>query len=169
MITLHKLVPPENHTLFKRFPELNKIWEVPALQKNARESYERYGSVHYKKEKPGEIFSIDKDGKAIGIIGWFEYGEFPDVLRLRYYGIVPSQRKNKHGEEAMRLFLEHLSKAAPSQYVWLAESVTLSREVAPRIIDHFKSMGFAEFDDPNYGSNAGCGPVQSLKVRIPGR
>jgi len=169
MIILHKLVPPENHDLFTRFPKLNHIWEMPALQQEARESYEGWDKIDYINEKRGEIFSIDKDGKAIGIIGWFEYGKFPDVLRLRYYGIVPSERKNKYGAEAMRLFLEHLSVAAPVQYKWLAESVTLGREVAPRIITHFKAMGFAEFDDPNYGSNAGCGPVKSLRIRIPGR
>ena len=43
MITLHKLVPPENHDLFERHPELNRIWEVPALQEEARESYEEWG------------------------------------------------------------------------------------------------------------------------------
>ncbi len=31
-IHIHKLVPPENHDLFSRFPELNLIWEVPVLQ-----------------------------------------------------------------------------------------------------------------------------------------
>lgn len=169
MIKLHKLVPPENRSLFKRFPELNCIWEVAALQKQARESYERWDTARYKGEKKGEIFSINEGDVAVGIIGWFEYGEFPDVLRLRYYGIVPSRRGKHYGEEAMRLFLEHLSVHAPKQYVFLAESVTLGREVAARVITHFKNMGFVEFDDPNYGSNAGCGKVQSLRVKIPGR
>jgi hypothetical protein len=169
MIQLHKLVPPENHTIFERFPELNHIWEVPALQHQARESYEEWGMREYPGESTGEIFSIEKDGKAIGIIGWFEYGEFPDVLRLRYYGIVPSERGKKYGEAAMELFLEYLSVAAPKQCVYLAESVTLGRTVAARTIAHFKAIGFVEFDDPHYGSNAGCGPVQSLRIRIPGR
>jgi RimJ/RimL family protein N-acetyltransferase len=168
MITLHKLVVPENQTLFVRWPELNQIWEVPVLQQHARDSYERWGTDP--EESDGEIFSINEDGKPIGIIGWFEYGEFPDVLRLRYYGIVPSRRGKKYGEVAMRLFLEHLASHAPSHYKFLAESVTLSRgQVATQTIAHFERLGFQKFDDPNYGSNAGCGQVQSLRVRIPGR
>jgi hypothetical protein len=169
MIALHKLVPPENSTLFERFPELNEIWEVPALQKQARESYEKWGVVKYENEREGEIFSIEENGVTIGVIGWFEYGDFSDVLRLVYYGIVPSKRGNHYGQEAIKLFLLHLSKAAPAQYVWLAESVTLARTSASKIITYFKNLGFEEFDDPNYGSNAGCGPVKSLKIRIPGR
>jgi hypothetical protein len=169
VITLHTLVIPENQTLFSRYPELNDIWEVPSLQAEARESYERYGLVEYKFEKKGEIFSINEDNVPIGIIGWFEYGEFPDVLRLRYYGIVPSRRRRHYGEQAMNIFLTYLSQHAPSQYIFLAESVTLSRSIAPAIIAHFKRMGFVEFDDPNYGSNADCGKTQSLRIRIPGR
>lgn len=169
MITLHKLVPPENQGLFKRNTELNEIWEVPALQHEARESYEEWGSRQYPDESTGEIFSINENGFPIGIIGWFEYGEFLDVIRLRYYGIVPSKRGKRYGEVAMRLFLEHLSETAPSHAIFLSESVSLDREVAPNILKHFKKMGFEEFDDPNYGSNAGCGKVQSLKIRIPRR
>lgn len=169
MITLHKLVPPENQTLFTDYPELNLIWEVPQLQFEARESYEEWGVKQYPGESTGEIFSINEDVTPVGIIGWFEYGEFPDVLRLRYYGIVPSRRGKNYGEEAMRLFLEHLSRHAPVHGLFLSESVTLSRTKSPKIIAHFKKMGFQEFNDPNYGSNAGCGPVQSLRIRIPGR
>lgn len=170
MITLHKLVWPENKTLFDLHPELNSIWELPPLQREARESYEQYGDPLYPDESSGEIFSIDEDGSPIGIIGWFEYGEFPDVVRLRYYGIVPSKRGKGFGEEAMSLFLKSLSKNAPPHAVFLAESVTLGRgAIAEKTIAHFKKMGFEEFDDPNYGSNAGCGKVQSLKVRIPDR
>ncbi|MEN9613903.1 MAG: hypothetical protein RLZZ347_210 [Candidatus Parcubacteria bacterium] len=169
MVTIKKLLLPENQTLFDRHPELNKIWEVTALQHQARESYEQWGVKEYEGESLGEIFSIDEDDMPIGIIGWFEYGEFTDVLRLRYYGIVPSRRGKRYGEEAMRLFLEHLSCSAPKQYVYLAESVTLGRPKSKRIIEHFKSMGFVEFDDPHYGENAGCGETLSLRVRIPGR
>lgn len=169
MVTIHKLIPPDNHDLFERFPELNLIWEIPALQANARESYEKWDTKKYDGETDGEIFSIVEDNTAIGIIGWFEYGKIPDVLRLRYYGIVPSRRGKGYGEVAMKLFLEHLNSVAPPQYAWLSESVTLGRKVAPKIVAHFKSMGFVEFEDPDYGSNAGCGPVQSLKIRIPGR
>jgi RimJ/RimL family protein N-acetyltransferase len=165
MILLHKLAPPENKTLFTDYPEFNEIWEVPALQVEARTSYEDWESA----QKSGEIFSINEDEKPIGIIGWFEFGEFPEVLRLRYYGIVPSKRGKKYGEEAMRLFLDHLSKNAPQYGIFLAESVTLSRTKASHIITHFKKMGFKEFLDPNYGSNADCGPVQSLRIRIPRR
>ncbi len=60
MITLHKLVPPENRTLFQRFPGLNEIWEVPALQHEARESYELWGDKSYEGETTGEIFSITR-------------------------------------------------------------------------------------------------------------
>lgn len=165
LITIHKLTPPENHTLFKQFPELNNIWEVPAHQNEARESYEAWGVI--KGESTGEIFSIKLAEMVIGIIGWFEYGDIPDVLRLRYYGIVPSQRGNRYGEMAMRLLLEHLSHAAPSQYIWLSESISLSRVVAEQITAYFKRLGFTEFSDPNYGSNAGCGRVRSLRIRIP--
>jgi RimJ/RimL family protein N-acetyltransferase len=168
MITLHKLVPPENLTLFNRHPDLNKIWEVPVLQDHARDSYERWGVDP--EESDGEIFSVDEEGQPVGIIGWYEYGEFPDVLRLRYYGIVPSRRGKRYGEEAMKLFLKHLSLHAPVQYKFLAESVSLNREqVAVQTIAHFEKLGFQKFDDPHYGSNAGCGQVQSLKIRIPGR
>lgn len=169
MITIHKLVPPENKMLFERNPELNEIWEVPAHQKEARESYEKYGDPLYPGESTGEIFSINEGSFPIGIIGWFEYGEFPDIVRLRYYGTVPSKRGKGYGEIAMKLFLEHLSKTAPTHATFLSESVTLCRSSAPRIIAHFEKMGFKKFDDPNYGSNAGCGKVQSLKIRIPGR
>lgn len=169
MITLHKLMPPENHDLFTRFPELNLIWEVPALQQSARESYEGWDTRKYGGETDGEIFAIMEGEKAVGITGWFEYGDIPDVLRLRYYGIVPSRRGMKYGEETMRQLLERLSVVAPPQYKWLAESVSIERSTAPKVITHFKRMGFEEFDDPNYGSNAGCGKTQSLRVRIPGR
>ncbi|MDE2106954.1 MAG: hypothetical protein KGL39_57600 [Patescibacteria group bacterium] len=164
-INICKLAPPDNQTLFERNPELNLIWEVPALQNQARESYEEWGMV--KEESTGEIFSITLDGTVIGIIGWFEYGDIPDIIRLRYYGIVPSKRGNRFGEIAVKLLLEHLSKTAPQRYVWLAESVSVGRKVAEQIIAHFKGIGFVEFDDPNYGTNAGCGPVKSLKIRIP--
>lgn len=169
MITIHQLVPPENHDLFARFPELNQIWEVPALQKQARESYEKWDTKKYPKEGSGKIFSIMKGRIVIGIIGWFEYGKIRNVLRLRYYGIVPSERGKRYGEVAMLLFLDHLSIAAPKRYVWLAESVTLRRKVAQQTIAHFERLGFRKFDDPDYGSNAGCGPTQSLRIRIPGR
>lgn len=169
MITLHKLVPPENKTLFEYNPELNLIWEIPSLQQEARESYEEWGDRLYPGESTGEIFSILNDSMTIGIIGWFEYGEFPEVLRLRYYGIVPSNRGKHYGEHSMNLFLHHLSLHAPKHAVFLSESVSLGRKVASRIIAHFQKMGFQEFDDPNYGSNAGCGSVQSLRIRIPGR
>ena len=165
VITIHKLIPPENRTLFQYFPELNKIWEIPAHQTEARESYESWGVIEG--ESSGEIFSIMLGETVIGIIGWFEYGDIPDVLRLRYYGIIPSQRGNHYGERAMMLLLRHLSHAAPSQYVWLSESVSVSRAVAEQITAHFKSMGFTEFSDPYYGSNAGCGKVRSLRIRIP--
>ncbi len=170
MITLHKLVPPENLTLFERFPALNDIWEVYSLQHEARESFEQYGDEErYPGESTGEIFSISKGEMAIGIIGWFEHRKSSDIVRLRYYGIIPSERGHRYGDEAMRLFLEHLSTAAPKHYVWLAESVSLNRKTAEHVIAHFKKMGFEEFDDPDYGSNAGNRPVKSLRIRIPGR
>lgn len=165
MIHLHKLIPPENQILFKNNPELNKIWEVHALQNEARQSYEEWGII--KDESTGEIFSINAYGIVVGIIGWFEYGDLPDVLRLRYYGIVPSQRGRRYGEEAIKLLLQRLSQAAPRHYVWLAESISLSRTVAEQVSSHFKRIGFIEFDDSNYGSNAGCGRVRSLRIRIP--
>ena len=168
MITLHKLIPPENEALFERNPELNHIWEVPSIQESAKTSYERWGLGCRK--STGKIFSVNLDDKIIGVTGWFTFDEtFPDVLRLRYHGIIASMRGRGYGEETMRLLLQHLSHIAPSQYLWLAESVSLSRELAPKIVAHFKKMGFAEFDDANYGDNAGCGKVQSLRVRIPGR
>lgn len=169
MITLHKLVPPENQSLFGRYPELNHIWEVVALQKQAQESYEQWGYKEYPGESSGEIFSIDEDNIPVGIIGWFEYGEFPEVLRLRYYGIVPSRRGRKYGEQAMKLLLEYLYKNAPAHCRFLAESVSIGRTMAPHVMAHFKGMGFEEFDDPNYGSNADCGKTKSYRVRIPGR
>lgn len=165
VISIHKLTPPENRTVFQKFPELNKIWEIPAHQNEARESYEAWGVIEG--ESSGEIFSIMLGETVIGIIGWYEYGDIPEVLRLRYYGIIPSQRGNHYGEQAMMLFLRHLSLAAPSQYVWLSESVSVSRAVAEQIITHFRRMGFTEFSDPHYGSNAGCGKVRSLRIRIP--
>jgi RimJ/RimL family protein N-acetyltransferase len=164
-ISIRKLVPPDNQTLFEMNPELNKIWEIPAQQSRAHESYKDWGIID--KKSTGEIFSIILDDSIIGIIGWFEYGDIPDVLRLRYYGIIPRQRGNHYGERAIKLLLEHLSKTAPPQYVWLAESVSIGRIVAGQVIAHFKRMGFLEFDDPNYGSNAGCGKVCSLRIRIP--
>lgn len=167
MVVLKKLVPPENKTLFARFPELNEIWEVPALQRHARTSYEKWGLN--KEKTTGEIFAINKSGRTIGIIGWFEYGGCSDILRLRYYGIVPSERGKQYGEKAIHLILEYLARNAPRQYIFLAESVSLNRTAAFRIISHFKAMGFVEFADPHYGENAGCGKVQSLKIRIPGR
>lgn len=170
MITVHKLIPPENHTLFERFPELNEIWEVSALQKQARESYEEWDIRKYPKEGSGEIFSINKGRKAIGIIGWFTYDKASrTIIRLRYYGIVPSQRRKGYGEKAMTLFLERLSAVVPPRYLWLSESVSLNRTNASRIIAHFESIGFQKFNDPKYGQNAGCGPTQSLRIRIPGR
>lgn len=169
MITLHKLIDPENKTVFVDHPELNDIWEVPALQQHARASYERYGSSP--EEDNGEVLSINENYRPIGITGWFSDDDlFPDILRLRYYGIVPSKRGKGYGEQSMRLLLERLSMIAPPQYIWLAESVSVGRTVAPQIIGHFKKMGFEEFeDDPAYGQNANCGPVMSLKVRLPGR
>lgn len=164
-ISLHKLVPPENQTLFADYPELNHIWEIPAHQNQARESYETWGVVE--EESTGEVFSIKLGDLVIGIIGWFEYGDIPDVLRLRYYGIVPSQRGNRYGRVAIKLLLEHLSRVAPPQYVWLSESVSLCRRAVEQITDHFKGMGFGEFHDPNYGSNASCGDVRSLRIRLP--
>ena len=74
----------------------------------------------------GEIFSIDEDGVPIGIIGWFEYGDVSDTLRLRYYGIVPSKRGNRYGEEAVRLLLEHLSEYAPEQYIFFLRAFRLN-------------------------------------------
>ena len=133
--------------MFSHFPELNGIWEVDVLQKQARESYEQWDTKKYEGETDGEIFAICFRSEVIGIIGWFEYGDVLDTLRLRYYGIVPSKRGKGYGEEAMRLFLGHLSIAAPPQYCWISESVSINRKVAPRIIAHFKGMGFAEFDD----------------------
>lgn len=168
-IHIHKLVPPENHDLFSRFPELNLIWEVPVLQQHARESYEGWDTRKYEGETDGEIFAIMEGEQAVGITGWFEYGDIPDVLRLRYYGIVPSRRGLRYGDEAMHQLLGRLSSVAPPQYKWLAESVSIERTTAPNVIAHFKRMGFEEFSDPNYGSNAGCGKTQSLRIRIPGR
>jgi RimJ/RimL family protein N-acetyltransferase len=164
-ISIHKLLPPENQFLFERNPELNTIWEIPAHQNQARESYEECGLI--KTESTGEIFSINLDDSVVGIIGWFEYGGIPDVLRLRYYGIVPSQRGNGYGAKAVKLLLDHLSHAAPPQYRWLSESVSLKRVVVKQVTVHFERMGFVEYDDSNYGSNAGCGRVRSLKIRIP--
>src|SRR3954468_6607800 len=105
MIRLHMLVPPYNHQLFRIHPELNSIWEVPALQEDARQSYEEWNS---QTGDTGECFSINDGVNPIGIIGWFEYGEFPHVLRLRYYGIIPEKRGRGYGEEALRLLLKHL-------------------------------------------------------------
>lgn len=168
MISLAKLAPPANQTLFERHPELNGIWEVEALQSHARDSYGRWGVDA--DETTGEVFSIDLDGVPIGITGWFEDGLLPDVLRLRYYGVAPRWRGHGYGEESMRLLLARLAEVAPARYAFLSESVSLGRAVAARIIAHFERMGFAPFDDhPGYGENAGCGPVRSLRVRIPGR
>ncbi|MDE1874749.1 MAG: GNAT family N-acetyltransferase [Patescibacteria group bacterium] len=169
MISLHKLVPPENRDLFDRVPELNRIWEAPALQAQARESYEEWDSRNYPEESSGEIFTILEDDKTIGIIGWFEYGDILDTMRLRYYGIVPSHRGEGRASTAMELFLEHLARAAPPQYAYISESVSINRPVADKIIDHFQKLGFVRFDDPNYGENAECGPTISLRTRIPGR
>jgi ribosomal protein S18 acetylase RimI-like enzyme len=170
MITLRKLVPPENATLFKRFPELNLIWEVPALQAQARESYEEWGDSRKPEESTGEIFAVLEGEEAVGIIGWFEYDKAgADIARLRYYGIIPSRRGRGFAEKAMRLLLERLAEAAPARYLWLAESVSTERAAAPLVLAHFKKMGFEEFTDPHYGENAGCGPTQSLRIRIPGR
>ena len=168
MIVLHKLSPPENFNLFNQIPNLNQIWEIPSLQQEARESYEEWGCDGG--DSTGEIFSIHENGKVIGITGWYTYDEtFPDTLRLRYYGIIPSKRGKGFGEIAMQLLLQHLSQVVAPQYTWFAESVSIHRVVAPRIIDHFKKIGFTEFDDPNYKGHASYGPVQSLRIRIPGR
>src|SRR5665213_2243906 len=164
-IGIRKLIPPDNQTLFDKNSELNMIWEIPVQQIRARESYKMWGLIE--RGSTGEIFSIVLDDIIIGIIGWFEYGDISDVLRLRYYGIIPSQRGNRYGERAIKLLLEHLSKTAPPHYVWLAESIFISRMAAGQAIVHFKHMGFVEFDDPNYGSNASCGKMCSLKIRIP--
>ncbi|HEU5114294.1 MAG TPA: hypothetical protein VFT82_00845 [Candidatus Paceibacterota bacterium] len=166
MVTITKLIPPENQTLFERFPELNRIWDLPRLQDEARSSYERWNET----DKTGEIFSIDRADRTIGIIGWFEFDRPPeDVLRLRYYGIVPSERGGRHGSVALWLLLKHLATVAPKRYRWLSESVSLERPAAPRIIRHFEEFGFRRFDDPEYGQNAECGPTMSLRVRILGR
>ena len=172
MITLHQLTPPDNQTIFEKCPELNHIWEVPALQKEARESYESWEPLQSDGIDMGEIFSINENNNPIGIIGWFKNknkGRFLDIVRLRYYGIIPSKRGNGYGEIALKLFLEHLSKTTTPQHLFLSEGVSLCRAIAPQIAAHFKKVGFVEFDDPDYGSNANCGEVLSLKIRIPGR
>ncbi|MEJ0001939.1 MAG: hypothetical protein WDN09_02035 [bacterium] len=168
MIILHQLNPPETIGFFERYPDLNTIWEVAQLQEQARSSYESYGIDPGNMD--GEIFSIDKNGAPIGIIGWFVYDEAgDDTLRLRYYGIIVPERRNLHGAEAMNLLLARLSSVAPLQYAYLAESVTLNRPMADAVTKHFRRMGFAEFNDPDYGENAGCGPTRSLRIRIPNR
>jgi len=169
MITLQKLIPPENFDVFDKVPELNDIWEIPELQEDARMGYQGYGRMKFEGETAGEIFGICEDGDIIGLIGWFQLENSLNLLRMWYYGIVPSKRGKHYGEEAIQVFLNYLSLHAPQECIFLTESVTLARSIAPRIIGHFKKMGFEEFDDPNYGSNAGCGKVQSLKIRIPGR
>ncbi len=167
MITLCKLFPPENQTLFDRYRELNSIWEVEVLQYQARESYEEWNE-NPDTDQTGEVFAIHENDIPIGIIGWFEFGHLPDTLRLRYYGIVPSKRGNRYGEQAMRMFLAHLSRHAPEQYVFAGESISLGRSAASKIYTHFKNMGFEDFSDPTYGDN-GFGEVQHLRIRIPGR
>lgn len=169
MITLHKLVPPENEDIFRKHAELNGIWELPELQTEARESYEKWHLKKYPGESLGEIFTIAEFDSVIGLIGWFEYGEFLDTLRLRYYGIVPSRRGRGYGEAALCLLLRRLSTCAPTYAVYLSESVTLSRQKADQVVGHFERVGFEDFNDPNYGENARCGPVRSLRIRIPGR
>jgi hypothetical protein len=169
MITLKKLVPPENFNLFTRVPELQHIWEIPALQSDAREGYESYGRRDFANEDPGEIFTINDESGIVGVIGWFRLFNSFDMLRLWYHGIVPSKRGRGYGAEAVKQLLEYLAVHAAPEHVFIAESVTLSRAKTPQIIAHFKKMGFEEFDDPTYGENAGCGKTQSLCIRIPGR
>lgn len=164
MIKLNKLIPPENHDLFSKFPKLNNIWENKNLQNDAKKSYEIWNE-----NKTGEIFTINTMNSVIGIIGWFEYGNILDTLRLRYYGIIPEYRKYGYGQVAIDLLLNRLSDIVSLNYKYLSESVSINRPSAINIVSHFKKLGFQEFNDPDYGENADCGPTISLRVKIPGR
>jgi GNAT superfamily N-acetyltransferase len=173
MITLCKLFH-SNRTLFTDHPELNHIWEVPVLQESARRSYEEWRPFGPEGVSTGDIFTIDQDGVPIGIIGWKEEDPDADILsdtiRLQYYGIIPSRRGRGYGEQAMKLFLEYLAHNNETKNrIFLSESLSIGRMVAPRILAHFKGMGFEEFNAPHYGRNAGFSEVLNLRIRIPGK
>lgn len=163
-VSLHKLLPPKNRTIFERHPRLNYIWQIQAMQERAEKSYCEWDT----EDKTGEIFLILKNKSPIGITGWWPDEKIHELLRLRWHGILPEERGRGYSETALTLLLQRLSSIAPPQYLYLSESVSIKRVDAAQVQRHFEKLGFKAFDDPTYGNN-GYGKVQSLRVRLLGR
>ena len=104
----------------------------------------------------------------MGLTGWWQDENIADTIRLRWHGIIPSERGKGYSDEALSLLTKHLHEVLPSQYKYVSESLSTGRELAPKIKRHFERLGFVVFDDPAYGNN-GFGPTISMRMRIPGR
>lgn len=164
MILIQKITPPQNHSILEKFPQLNHIWENEVMQKRALKSYE----VWNPKEKTGEIFLIKNDENVIGVTGWWVDEKVSDTIRLRWHGIIESERGKGYSSDALKLLMEHIGAVVPSQYKYISESFSLARETSQKVRHHFEKLGFKEFDDPTYGTN-GLGETISLRIPIQGR
>lgn len=162
MITIHKIEPPENKTILEKYPRLNNIWEDLTMQTRALKSYIDFDP----KIKTGEIFLIKNNNEVIGVTGWFTDDKMLDTIRMRWHGIIKSERQKGFSTSAMNLLIEHIKRTVSKNYKYLSESYTKNTKHAGQIRTAFEKAGFnEEFEDSSYGTN-GAGETISIRMKI---
>ncbi len=76
----------------------------------------------------------------VGITGWYPVPGTPEVVGLRWHGILPSWRGRGLSRIVLRLLARRLAHLAPEAR-WICDTVLPGSEAARR---HFEALGFVE-------------------------
>lgn len=140
-ITIELLTRPQAVDIERVFPRIKTIWQNPKAVAEALHWTRNWGSDP---KATGEIFFIVRDGRRIGITGYFLKKVNPDTAGLRWHGIIGEERRHGYSGMALRFLAEEIARRHKG-IKYLSEALPLYRKDA---YGYFNGIGFMEWDDP---------------------
>jgi len=140
-VTIALLTRSQAADVDRVFPGIKTIWQNPKAVAEALHWTRNWGSDP---KATGEIFFIARNGRRMGITGYFLKKATLDTAGLRWHGIVEEERGYGYSTMALKFLAEEIAQRHKG-IKYLSEALPLYRKDAMR---YFKRLGFHEWDDP---------------------
>jgi len=140
------LIVPATGDPFALYPQLRTIWPTP-FKEMAEEASKDHSHT-------GQVWLILKDNDVVGITGVFDDDEWPDVVLLRWHGVVPQLRGQGIGRLALDLLVAHVCPKFYPEYKRLVEFVPHNDYGKTKVYQFFKRCNFVDYGplvDLGYG------------------
>lgn len=158
MIDIVALYPEKDSELDEAQKDFARFVYNESFPKEERRDFEELAGIS--KTKPFKFYILQKDGKSVGIISFWEFEKF---VYAEHFALSPSTRGKGFGTEVLNKVLSNMTKPM------VIEVELPTNDIAQRRIKLYERNGFEllpyHYVQPPYSDNLPCVEMKLMTTR----